>query len=74
MKKTDIAMIILVASLSIVVAYFVASAIPALNVSDLKENVQKTDAISPDLAPVDARLFSKDAINPTQQTVIGPQQ
>ena len=74
MKKTDVAMIILVASVSIVVAYFVASAIPALNVSDLKENVQKTNTIKPDLAPVDVRLFSKDAINPTQQTVIGPQQ
>lgn len=74
MKKTDIAMIILVASISVVIAYFVASAIPALNASDLKEDVQKTNTISSELDSVDPRLFSKDAINPTQQTVIGPQQ
>lgn len=74
MKKTDVAMIILVASISVVIAYFVASSIPALNTADLKEDVQKTDTISSELDPVDPRLFSKDAINPTQQTVIGPQQ
>lgn len=73
MKKTDIAMIILVASVSVMVAFGIASAVPALNTSGLKEDVQSTKPISADLTPVDDRLFGEDAINPTQQTVIGPQ-
>ena len=73
MKKTDVAMIILIASISVGVAFGIASAVPQLKVSDMKQQVKKATPISSDLAPVDPRLFSSDAVNPTQQTIIGSQ-
>lgn len=75
MKKTDIAMIILIASISIFVAFAIANAIPALKVSDMKNtNVPKIIEIDPNVAQVDRNLFSDSAINPTQQTIIGSKQ
>lgn len=72
MKKSDIAMIVLIASLGVIIAYFVAQSIPALQYDkDHTEQVVSADAISSELPPVDDRVFHKDAINPTVEIIIG---
>lgn len=72
MKKTDIAMIVLIASLSMLVAYFVANSIPALKGGAGEEVMVKTaDEISPDITDPDARIFNNRAINPTVEVTIG---
>ena len=73
MKKSDIAMIVLIASLSIMVAFFVANSIPALKVS---ANGVKVKTIEPVEAGFeggepDPAVFNSNAINPTVQIVIG---
>ena len=47
MKKTDIAMIILIASMSVLVAYFVAGALPIFKSNQEPVKVKTVDAISP---------------------------
>ena len=73
MKKTDIAMIILIASVSVGIAFAVASAIPQLKVSNMTQKVPRAMPITSDVTQPDPRLFSSNAINPTQQTIIGSQ-
>lgn len=71
MKKTDIAMIVLIASVSVMVAFFVANAIPFLKLSNNEEKVKVTEPIKADKPSVDAKIFRSDAINPTVETIIG---
>lgn len=71
MKKTDIAMIILIASLSVMVAYFVADSIPALKDSRQPVTVKTADSISADVIEPDPTVFNKKAINPTVEVIIG---
>lgn len=72
MKKTDIAMIVLIASMSVLVAYFVAGALPMFKSNQEPVKVKTVDAISPivDDQP-DPSIFNKDAINPTVEVLIG---
>lgn len=70
MKKTDIAMIILIASISILVAYFVAKAVLG-DATNQTANVKTVDAISSSVAQPDPTVFNKNAINPTVQVLIG---
>lgn len=70
MKKTDIAMIILIASVSILVAYFVAKGI--FGDSAVKSvKVDTTDPISAQLVQPDPAVFNSNAINPTVEVTIG---
>lgn len=71
MKKTDIAMIILIASLSVMVAYFVADSIPSLKDSRQPVTVKTADPISADISEPDPAVFNKNAINPTVEVIIG---
>lgn len=72
MKKSDIAMIILIASAGVLIAYFASQAIPGLkHDKNHTEQVVSADEISPELPEVDTRVFSKDAINPTVEIIIG---
>lgn len=71
MKKTDIAMIILIASLSVMIAFVVANAIPALKVSDSGVKVDTVEKINSTVDQPDTNVFNEDAINPTVETVIG---
>ena len=71
MKKTDIAMIILIASLSVMIAFVVANAIPALKPSETGVKVDTVEKISSDVDDPDTNVFNEDAINPTVETVIG---
>lgn len=71
MKKTDVAMIILIASLSVMVAFFAVNSIPQLKVDPKGVKVQTTEAIDPNVSKVDTKIFNSSAINPTVETVIG---
>ena len=69
MKKTDIALIIIIISMSAGIAYWVASL--TIGKSNDKPIVVRTaDAINVDEVKVDEAVFSKDAINPTVETTI----
>lgn len=73
MKKTDIAMIVLIASVSVMVAYFTAKAIPVFSTSySGSVKVKTIDLIEADIKnPPDPAIFNKDAINPAVQVKIG---
>lgn len=72
MKKSDIAMIILIASISVLVAYFVAKAIIG-DTQNQSVKVKTVDSISTDIAQPDTSVFNSNAINPTVQVIIGDQ-
>lgn len=70
MKNTDIAAIILIASLSMLAAYFIADNIIG-KPGGQTAKVQTVDKIVPDIQEPDASVFNKDAINPTVPVIIG---
>ncbi|HSW78376.1 MAG TPA: hypothetical protein VLG36_06310 [Candidatus Chromulinivoraceae bacterium] len=72
MKKSDIAMIILIASISVMVAYFVAKAVIG-DTQNQSVTVKTADSISTDIAQPDSGVFNSNAINPTVQVIIGDQ-
>lgn len=70
MKRSDIAMIILIASVSVLVAYFVAKTV----IGDTKKEsvtVKTTDPITTEIVKPDPSVFNPNAINPTVQVIIG---
>ncbi|MBC7868855.1 hypothetical protein H7X69_01585 [Candidatus Saccharibacteria bacterium] len=69
MKKTDIAMIILIASVSILVAYFIANSIFG-NVSKETVKVKIIDTIDSTIVAPDPAIFNKNAINPAVEVQI----
>ncbi len=70
MKKSDIAMIILIASISVLVAYFVAKAILG-DTQNQSVKVKTADPISTNITQPDPTVFNSNAINPTVQVIIG---
>lgn len=70
MKNTDIAAIILIASLSMFAAYFVADALIG-KPEDQTAKVKTVEEIVPDIVEPDATVFSSEAINPTVPVTIG---
>jgi hypothetical protein len=72
MKKSDIAMIILIASISVMVSYFVAKAVIG-DTADQSVVVKTTDEITTDIDKPDPSVFNSKAINPTVQVIIGDQ-
>jgi hypothetical protein len=69
MKKTDIAMIILIASVSILVAYFVAKSL--FGSASMGSATVKTIApISSSIDQPDPAIFNSNAINPSVQIQI----
>ena len=71
MKKSDIAMIVLIASVSVMVAFLVANQISFLKPPAKGEKVKVAESISATVTQPDTTIFRSDAINPTVQTVIG---
>lgn len=69
MKKTDIAMIVLIASVSVIVAYFTASALFGSGASTT-EKVKTIDVINATITEPSKEIFNANAINPTQQVQI----
>jgi hypothetical protein len=72
MKKSDIAMIILIASISVLVAYFVAKAVIG-DTANQSVVVKTTDEITTNIEEPDPSVFNSKAINPTVQVIIGDQ-
>lgn len=69
MKKTDIAMIVLIASVSILIAYFVASGVfGGLSGSSIK--VKTIDPIDSTIVEPSPTIFNKNAINPAVEVQI----
>lgn len=71
MKKSDIAMIILVAGVSAIIAFVMANQIPMLKPNEKGIEVQAVEKYHTGLADVQAEQFNASAINPTIKTVIG---
>jgi hypothetical protein len=69
MKKTDIAMIVLIASVSILVAYFVASSVFG-GFSGQSAKVKTIQAIDSSIVQPDPSIFNSSAINPSVQVQI----
>jgi|JRYG01.1.fsa_nt_gb hypothetical protein len=70
MKKNDIATLVLIISISFMIAWFTASAIiPAPKKEDQK--VDDVVKIESDVAERDKRIFNPEAINPTIDRSIG---
>ncbi len=69
MKKTDIAMIILIASISVVIAFFVAKAVFGDAYSG-KATVKTIDKIDSSITQPSPDIFNKNAINPAVQVEI----
>ncbi len=75
MKKTDIAAIILIASVCVMIAFAAATNISFLKVNEQGEKVSTVESISSEVsAQPSETVFNKDAINPTVKTVIGGSQ
>jgi hypothetical protein len=72
MKKSDIAMIILIASISVMVAYFVAKALIG-DTANESVTVKTADEITTEVEKPDSSIFNSKAINPTVQVIIGDQ-
>jgi hypothetical protein len=70
MKKTDIAMIVLIASLSAIITYAVIQATPIGKSVNQSTNVKTIDAISADVDTPDNRIFTNNSINPSVQVTI----
>jgi hypothetical protein len=73
MKKTDIAMLVLVAGLSVGAAFLAVGQIPQLKPPEKPVNVKTIDKYNDakeSMTP-DPTVFNGDAINPTIQVTIG---
>lgn len=70
MKRTDVAMIIFIASISVLLSYFVAKTVLG-SARNEAVTVKTVDAISEQVNTPDERIFNKDAVNPTVEVFIG---
>ena len=70
MKRTDIAMIIFIASISMLLSYFVAKTVLG-DIQNEAVTVKTVDAITKNVNGPDERIFNQDAVNPTVEVYIG---
>jgi hypothetical protein len=71
MKKTDIAMIILIAGISVFVTYLVVNSLPMFKDVNKPVQVKVAEEIQPEFSEIDKTIFNKEAINPTVEVIIG---
>lgn len=69
MKKTDIAMLVLIASVSVLLAFFTAKTIFG-DVYSGSAKVKTIDAIDSSIVEPSTDIFNKNAINPSVQVQI----
>ena len=69
-KQNDIAVIILVVSISLVASYFVGNALINTDANRSTE-VEKVSAISAEFPQPDTDIFNESAVNPTELIKIG---
>jgi len=71
-KKTDIAMIVLIAALSVGAAFLVIGSIPGLNLSsNSTEKVKTIERYDSKIDEPDKDVFNSTAVNPTVDITIG---
>lgn len=71
MKKTDLAMIILIASVSVLIAFFVTRAIFG-GAANAPTEYLTIERIDPSLGEVNPDIFNENAINPAVEVQIVP--
>lgn len=71
MKKNDIAIIILVVAISGFVAYLTGQAVLQSQQADKPVNVETAEKIEATVVEPEAKVFHKEAINPTVKIEIG---
>lgn len=71
MKKSDIAMIILIASVSVILSFAIANQLSFLKPPEKGQQVKTAEPIDSKVDEPDKTVFRSDAINPTVQTVVG---
>ena len=71
MKKTDIAMIVLIASVSVLIAFFVTRAIFGSSANE-PVTIDTIERIDPTLGEVNPSIFNENAINPAVEVQINP--
>lgn len=69
MKKTDIAMIILIATVGVAIAFFGVKALLGEQATD-EQSVPSVERVESDITPPDARIFNSEAINPSVEVEI----
>lgn len=70
MKKNDIASLVLIASISFMIAYFTANSVLGTPKKE-DSKVRTAEAINGDVGTPDKRVFNADAIDPTIDRSIG---
>lgn len=70
MKKNDLALLILIASVALVASYFITQAIVG-NPQQRSVEVPTAEAISTEVVQPEAKTFNTGAINPTVEVNIG---
>lgn len=70
MKKSDIAMIILIASIGVIIAYFIASNLQFLHPPRDGVKVQTITKIEPTLESPSKEVFNSEAVNPTVEVLL----
>lgn len=70
MKKTDIAMIVLIASVGVLIAFFATRTFFSGAVSE-SVKVKTVEAMSATIEPPDPTIFNSNAINPTIEISVG---
>lgn len=72
MKKTDLALIVVIALISIMASYFVLSSI--IGPAEFgNEKVPTVEPINSEIIEPDLSIFNSDAINPAVEVNINPQ-
>lgn len=72
MKQNDIAALIVIASITLLVAYFVADYFIGSPTGE-SQKIDTITKIDPEVKKPDNSIFNEDAINPTIEVVIGDQ-
>ena len=71
MKKSDIAMIVLIAGVSALLAFTAANSMSFFKPPEKGVSVKTIDAYKGEVSEPDNEVFNPNAINPTVKTVIG---
>lgn len=69
MKKTDLAMIVLIASVSVLLAFFVTKSLFGGSATE-PVTIKTVEKIEPTLSEVDPSVFNSNAINPAVEVQI----
>lgn len=70
MKRTDIAMIVLIASMSVIVAFFATNSLFG-DTSSEKQTVKTVEPITAEVTRPDPTIFNENALNPAVEVQVG---